>query len=268
MKRFRYSHLPVMLGFALTVAPVAALASPNPTSAVIIERVYNDCPGSTLITSNLYPASITISDDAENTCTAWANLHVWRFSEDGSNPAQFMNGDVFHFSADLVIDGPGQGEAGLQISPWWSPLVEGRLNIRTTDGEIAAFGGVLPYFNFTSTYGLHYVKGTPIHVEINYVPHSNTQQDPATIEYKLVYGGQPYTSGPLAFGNCTPSEEPTFGCYGILNFATVGGHLQPLFALGGNQEIHAIWSNIQYSPSDKPVAATPTSWGRLKTLYR
>ena len=93
----------------------------------------------------------------------------------------------------------GHGEAGLQISPWWSQDVDGRLNVRTTDGEIACFGGRLPFYNFTASHGINYTKGNTIHVEIRYEPNGLSQADPGTIQYTVGYLGQTYSSGVLAF---------------------------------------------------------------------
>lgn len=269
MNRNGYSRLALAAAaLAVVAAPVMALASPAPNSAVLNTRIFNDCGASVLNTTNTYPGLISISDDANNDCAGFANLHNWRFSEDGANAALFANGDIFRFKATLVIDGPGQAEAGLQISPWWSQNVEGRVNIRTTDGEIACFGGVLPFYSFSGSQGLFYTKGTPITIEINYDPNSNTVGDPGTIEYKLVYGGQSYTSGVLAFNNFNPVEDPIYGSYGVMHMAQAGGHLQCLWFPGQNQEVNATWRDIQYSPDAKPTDAVPASWGKVKSLYR
>jgi hypothetical protein len=268
MKRIGYS-LACLTGIAaVALTASVAAAAPAVNSAVIKERIFNDCGGSTLVTNNGYPAIISISDDAENTCGGFANLHNWRFSENGTDPAIFMNADLFRFSAEMVIDGPGQAEAGLQISPWWSPDVEGRLNVRTTDGEIALFGGVLPFFNFSASYGIFYTKGTPIRIELNYTPNSNTEQDPATLECKLTYNGNLYTSGVLPFGNFNPAEHPIYGSYGIMQQAQAGGHIQCLWFPGQNQEVNATWRNIEYHPDAKPTSAEASTWGRIKTMYR
>lgn len=268
MKRIGYSLVCLTSLACVALTAAVAAATPGVNSAVIKTRIFDDCPGSTLNTANAYPASVYISDDAEDECTKFANLHNWRFSEDGSNPAIFANGDLFRFSADLVIDGPGQCESGLQISPWWSPDVEGRLNVRTTDGEIALFGGVLPFFSFTGTFGIFYNKGQPIHIELNYEPHSNTELDPGTLECKIIYDGNQYTSGVLPFTNYNAAEDPIYHSYGIMEMAQAGGHIQCLWFPGLNQEIHSTWSNIEFSPDAKPTAATNSSWGRVKTMYR
>ncbi len=273
MKRIGYSLACLTSLAILALTATVASAVPGVNSAIINERIFNDCPNSTLTTNNAYPASIFIGDAPDAQCVidnagAFANLHNWRFSEDGANPALFMNSDLFRFSADLVIDGPGQCESGLQISPWWSPDVEGRLNVRTTDGEIAMFGGFLPFFSFTANYGLFYQKGQTIHIEFNYTPNSNTEADPATLECKITYGGNLYTSGALPFNNNNPNDPPQYGYFGIGNDSQAGGHIQCLWQPGQFQEVNATWSNISFSPDAKPTAAEPTTWGRIKTMYR
>jgi len=244
----------------------AAFASPAPNSAVFNPRIFNDYPASVLSTVNLYPGTVSI-EDAFNGACCFANLHNWRFSEDGINKAIFQNGDMFRFAADLTITGTSNGEAGLQVAPWFSKDVDGRFNVRVPDGEIACFGGVLPFFSFTGAYGVRYERGQTIHLEINYIPNSNSQTDPATIEYKLILKGLPYTSGPLPMGGCNAAEQPIYGCYGVLNFAQAGGYLQA-FNGAPSGPVRATWSSITYAPDPKPTAAVRTTWGKIKMLYR
>lgn len=267
MRFHGYKLITPVVGMLMALPFAVAFAAPAPNSAVIKERIFNDCPGSTLTTVDAYPANIKISDDADDGCVGFANLHNWRFSADNTTPIQFLNGDAFTITADFILSGPGQAEGGLQVSPWFSPDIDGRFNVRTTDGEVAVFGGVLPFYNFTANHGVVYVKGTPIHLEISYDPRSNTEADPAIMEYRLMYASNSYTSGGLPMTGCNMSEQPTYGCYGILNFAQVGGHFQPLWQAGQGQAITADWLDITYSPAGS-TPAKPATWGRLKTLYR
>ena len=245
------------------LAPESGAASPIPNSAVIRTRIFNDCPTSTITTVNNYPAEIVI-DDALDCTSGFANLHNWRFSSDGSNPLVFNNGDGFRFCADLLITGTGHGEAGLQISPWWSQDVDGRLNVRTTDGEIACFGGRLPFYNFTASHGINYTKGNTIHVEIRYEPNGLSQADPGTIQFTVGYLGQTYSSGVLAFDQGNPNEP--YGTWGILNDARVGGHTQP-FIQANPSNLRAGWTNICYEDLGS-VAVEETTWGGIKSTYR
>ena len=279
MKLHGYNFITPVVGMLMMLSFAVAIADPTPNSAVIKTRIFNDCPFSTIVTANTYPANIQITDTVNpEGCTGFANLHNWRFSADGgATPIQFHNNHAFTVSAELTISGPGHAEAGLQVSPWFSPDIDGRFNVRTTDGEIAVFGGVLPFYSFTSAQFVTYTKGTPIRLEVAYDPRSNTEADPAVIVYGLTYNATTYTSGPLAMTGCNMAEEPIYGCYGILNQAQVGGHLQVLWQASPNQAIGAStlvassstadWTNITYSP-DGPTPAKPTSWGRVKMLYR
>jgi hypothetical protein len=245
----------------------AVAAGPAINGAAVLERVFNDCPGSMLTTTNLYPASITITDVNPN-CPGFANLHMWRLSEDGGmTPALFLNGDGFSVRADLVISGTGQAEAGLQVSPWWTN-VDGRLNVRTTDGEIAAFGGRLPFYSFSGApHNLSYVKGNPIGLEIIYIPNGLSMGDPGTIEYKVTYNAVTYSSGVIPFDQGNPAEDPPYGLWGILNNAGVGGHLQFFVGQSGaGNGITADWRSIAYTPHI--VGVQQGSWSQVKGLYR
>jgi hypothetical protein len=260
---FLFVALAALVGNGVT----PAAATPAPNSAIINTRIFNDCPTSILSTNNSYPASITI-DDGKLDCGGFANLHNWRFSEDGATAAVFNNDSNFAFGADLVISGTAEGEAGLQISPWWSQNVDGRFNVRTTDGEIACFGGRLPFYSFTGSHGLHYVKGTTIHLEAWYRPNNLNAASPATIEYIVGYGGNTYSSGQIPFDQGNPAENPPYGVYGMLQDGRVGGHLQ-CFLQGGNPaaQVAATWSDIFFQDLG-PVSVEATSWGSLKALYR
>jgi len=256
----------MLAGLSLGLTAVAAVAAtPEINSAVIIPRVWDDCPTSTLTYDNSYPSSIWIDDDDVN-CGGYANLHVWRFSGDGINEAVFPNNSEFRFAADLVISGVTEAEAGLQIRPWWSQS-DGRFNVRSTDGEIACFGGRLPFFSFTGSYGLQYVKNTSIHLEIIYHPNELTEANPATIEYNLIYNGTPYGSGPLPFDMGNP-DEPEYGFWGILEGAGAGGHMQVfLNSENPDAQVRAEWGNIEFEDLTPTVPIEETSWGRIKSSY-
>ncbi len=236
---------------------VSAVAAPNPVpnSAIVKTRIFNDCPTSTITVTNNYPSSVKI-EDAHLDCFGFANLHNWHFSADGgATSAQFDNNSSFRFSADVAINGSGDGEAGLQISPWFSPDVDGRFNIRTPDGEIACFGGRLPFYSFTAAFGLHYAKGQTIRLGMEYDPHSLNAGAPGTIIYTVDYQGTSYTSGPLPFDQANPAEDPPHGLYGILNTAQVGGYFQPRLANGVDVTTAASWNNIAYSTTPVPNSA-------------
>jgi hypothetical protein len=267
MKRFSYPVLACTFALAGALA-TAASATPTPNSAVLHLRVFNDCPISLLSTTNTFPGLVEINDQnqpPQPICAGFANLHTWRFSTDGVNALGFLNNDTFEYSATVVLNGAGEG--GLSLSPWWSPDADGLFNVRTTDGEIACFGGRMPFFSFTAAFGLHYVNNTPIVLGITYLPHENSAGQPAQVIYNVRYSSINYTSGLLTFDQGNPSEDPPHGQWGALNPWYAGGHVKMFcFPAGQPHGMDAKWFDIQYSTN--PTATMPTTWGRLKTLYR
>jgi hypothetical protein len=264
MKRIGYHTLAALAG--LTFA-AAAFATPIPNSAVVHQRVWNDCPITVLNVTNNYPASIQIDDQnaVAPFCVGYANLNTWRFSTDGVNPIEFQNGDAFEYSCTLVLNGIGEG--GLNLAPWWGPDADGLFNVRTTDGEIAVFGGRLPFYSFTGAHGLVYVNNTPIELKVTYQPNGLSAVSPATVVYEVRYNAVSYSSGPLAFDQGNAAEDPPHGQWGALNPWYAGGHMKTfMFPSGQPHGIVGTWSDI--TASTPPVATTGGSWGRLKLLYK
>jgi hypothetical protein len=214
-------------------------------SAVLKTRIFNDDPSSALTPINNYPASVSFSDTP--TGVGFANLHNFHLADAGVEHS-FANAEPFAFSADLMISGAGQAEGGLQIAPWWAPDTDGRFNFRTTDGEIAAFGGRLPFYSFTAQQGLTYTKGTTVRAGVVYDPNSLSAADPATIVYNITIGATTYTSGPLSFDEGNPAEAPVYGAWGHLEDARVGGYVQVFTnGSGAGNNVTASWGNISYS---------------------
>ncbi|MBN1513700.1 MAG: PEP-CTERM sorting domain-containing protein [Phycisphaerae bacterium] len=195
--------------------------------AIIKTRIFNDSPASVLTTNNNYPSSILINDDQVN--VGWANRHNFRLSADGGvSEAVFMNADEFSLFADVTITGTAKVEGGLNFTSWWTKDVDGVFMLKTENGEIACFGGRLPFYSFTANHGLTYTKGETVRQGIIYTPNSLTEADPATIEYVLTQGGNTYTSGPLAYDMGNPDEDPPYGLWGNLNDGRLGGYVQIL----------------------------------------
>ena len=265
MKRIRYS---VVFSAMMIVALVgSAFATPAPNSAFLALRTFNDCPLSTLTPTNLYPASISILDVMHPACVGFANLHSWSFSEDGGvTPSLFVNGSHFTFCAFVTIAGPGEGEGGLRVGPWWSPLTDGKFMINAMTGEIACFGGRLPFYSFTGAYGITYTKGTTVFMQVTYLANGLSSVSPATIQYRLIQGATTYDSPVLAFDEGNPSENPPHGLWGMLHDAMVGGYFQPRANTGAS--LTCTWNEICFVNLDGAVPVDASTWGRLKTLYR
>jgi len=248
-----------LIGLAAANAQGATL-----DSAVINTRIWNDDPSSTLTTANSYPTLVEISDTP--TGVGYANLHIFRLADAGVQHP-FGNNEFFSFSADLTISGAGEAEAGLQLSPWWSKDTDGRFNFRTTDGEIAVFGGRLPFYSFTASQGLTYTNGVTVRVGMDYNPNSLSSGDPATITYNLTMGANFYTSGPLAFDEGNPAEDPPYGLWGHLNDARVGGYVQVFTGLSGaGNNVTAQWENISIVP--EPSTFALLGLGLLPLVFR
>jgi hypothetical protein len=265
------SKISVLFGVLLLLVAFAgnSLATVAPNSAVVVERVFNDSFASTLTVDNSYPALVSIDDQCAGPL-GWANLHVWRFSTDGAVPYEFANTDGFIISADVTLGGTGDGEAGMQISPWWSPSVDGRFNMRTPDGEVACFGGRLPFYSFTSEQGILYSKGTTVRLSMIYRPNPEMNAAmPATIEY-IYDDGTAYSSGLLPFDEGNPAEDPPHGTWGILNTAQAGGYVQynNMVGAGDGANFNAQWGNITFQDLGTVVATESATWGGMKALFR
>src|SRR5512133_2968471 len=78
----KFSKL-VFAAALLALAAGTAVATPVPNSNAFFTRVFNDTPFSVLTTTDNYPALVQIADQSVAPA-GWANLHTWRFSQDGS----------------------------------------------------------------------------------------------------------------------------------------------------------------------------------------
>jgi hypothetical protein len=240
--------------------------TPIPNSGRVLTRIFNDCPTSTLGTINNFPAQIQI-DDQNLDCFGYANLHNWSLSTDGgTTSAQYENCSAYRWCADVTLTGTANGEGGLRLSPWWSPDVDGRFMINS-GGEIACFGGRLPFYSFTGNHGITYTRGVVAHMEAIYLPHALDAGYPATIEYRISLGGGPtFSSGPLSFDQANPGEDPPHGLWGALYPHTVGGYFLVQTGAGTPVGMTANFANICYEFGTTPT--TTSTWGKIKTLYR
>jgi len=266
MKRIGYTLLACCA--TLAFAATAFAQTPAVNSAITIERVYNDCPVSNLVTTNAYPALVKFADDDPFGCSGFANLHLWRYSGDGATAAQFPNNANWRICSDFTLS--GRGEGGLQVAPWWAQVSgDGLFNVRSTDGEVAVFGGRLPFYSFTGAQGLVYVAGTVINLEMIYKANGLSSVSPATIEYKATYNAVTYSSGALPFDEGNIAEDPPHGLWGGLNNSAVGGHVKMFVFPGGEpHNATASWSNICFQNYDQATPTKSSSWGQIKSIYR
>ena len=271
MKRTSYFAV-IMLVATLGLFAHDALATSMANGAVVTTRLFNDCPVSLLTPTNAYPGSIVFNECQLICPSGFANLHNWTFSADGGLTQMVLNNqDNFRFGATVMLRGgtTNGGEAGLRLSPWWSQQVDGRFNLRLPDGEIACFGGVLPFYSFTANYGIHYVAGQPIYLEIIYSAGEDANPNlPGKIQYKCIWQGTPYLSPALPFTNCNANEWQ-HKCYGIMDDARAGGYSQNRLQDVTGSCMQASFFDIFFEvQDDRPVPANNSSWGHVKATYR
>src|SRR5437867_3097629 len=259
MKRIRNTSLAWSV-ILLAILAGTARATPTINGASVETRTFNDCSLSTLTVSNNYPSSISITDVMDPLCVGFANLHSFSFSADGgATAADFDNNSNMTYGADFKIEGPGEGEGGLRLSPWYGQYVDGGFMANATTGEIACFGGALPFYSFTVNHGITYTKGTTIHLELTYSANQLVESAPATIQYEVGYNGNTYDSPVLNFGEQNEAEC-VHGLWGNLNEGRSEERRVGKENRGG--WLTATWSNITFQklPSSSgtpcPNAAT------------
>jgi len=179
---------------ALVVAPtVADITDIN--SVVIQQRIFNDYPNSTLNIVDNFPSLVSITEYNFGD-GGWANRHDAVFSADDTNPYLLATSDAFDITFNVMLDAGSispRKEAGIRFNY----LGFDGLFIIASDGESAAFGGVLPFYTFG---GSAYTLGSVAEMRVIYRPDDDPDPgdgDASTIEYIL----NGMSSGPLPFGN-------------------------------------------------------------------
>jgi hypothetical protein len=266
MKRIGYSALALLAAATIVSIATSASATPSPNGAIVLEKLYGDCPISVVASVNAYPASISITDPWNPLCVGFANGHAWNFSGDGgATSLNLGNNGNYRFKSTVTLTGTGTLEAGIHIAPWWNNM-DGRLQARIPDGEVAAFGGRLPFYSFTFNHGVVYVPGTPITLEIEYLANGLSSVSPATIQYTVTYNSATFSSPALPFDEGNTAENPPHGLWGALDPALAGGVMQVNNGSGG-ANYNATWTDIVFSNLDT-TPVNEGSWGRLKVMYR
>jgi hypothetical protein len=173
-----------------------AVATPVPTPV-----------GNVAVTS--LPASVQINDSnlANAGGGGFANRDDILVSTDHGATAWSGNiDDGFTISANITLtDGTNspRKEIGLRIN---APVTGDAQFILDSDtGEVVAFGGGAPFFNFRPAIEATYSPGQTVFMKEQYVPGvgGTTGANPGTMEYwaELLPGGPLLDSGPLPFSN-------------------------------------------------------------------
>lgn len=267
MKRNGYFSTILFACAALVALAATASATPNPNAAIVLTRLYNDCPISVVNSTNAYPGLVEISDSWDGLCVGFANGHVWNFSADGgATSADLGNNGNYRFAATVTLTGNGTLEGGIHIAPWWNNM-DGRFQARIPDGEVACFGGRLPFYSFTANNGVVYAAGTAIRFTIEYHANGLSMASPASIQYTCQYGPNTFSSPVLLFDEGNTAEDPPHGLWGSLDPSLAGGVAQVNNGSNGSG-YDAKWQDITFDCLDCAVPTKSTTWGRVKTLYR
>jgi PEP-CTERM motif len=182
-----------IIGLAITQSASAA------TSLKINERVFNDFPGSTLVTTTDNLSSVQFSEGPFGT-GGWANRHDAVASSDGgASDLSFDLLEDFSIEADVTLSlTDASAEAGLRLN---SPVTGDAIFLIKDNGEIVAFGGGAPFFSFAGAGAANgYVPGSTIFMKMVYQS-SGVFGSPGTVEYLIDRGAGLETSGPLNWSN-------------------------------------------------------------------
>lgn len=189
----------------------SGIAIAYPLDVVLYPRIFNDDPNSTLEFTATLP-DVHIRDSnlvGDGVLPEYANRHIWYIADwFGADPRIFNIDSYFTLKATVRLDAfrtsPRNCEGGL----WVKSDIGGEGQfILTSDGEVAAFGGSLPFYVFSQ----RYTKGTSVEMSLRYFLDLNDNQ--RYIEY--MFDGN--TSGPLLVDNL---EQ------GLPGDVTIGGYQQ------------------------------------------
>lgn len=169
-------------------------------------RWYNDFPSSTLTVTNNGLTSVRI-EDSNFIGTGFANRHHTALAVNNT-PYLFTGTQAFRLDVDVLITGPGPArtEAGIWVGtapnyPSGALADTGNfVMLPDNSGEIAAFGGVLPFFsnNQPANSGMNRaLRGVTRHLTFIY----NTSPGGSSINY----GVDNVFTGDLAFGGLNPN---------------------------------------------------------------
>lgn len=224
-------------------------------STKLITRYYNDVPNSKLVATNNYP-SVEIFDglDASGGGDGFANRHDWALSNDAGATAYAFNGSQgfsFDFDLHLTESGTPGVEGGIMLD---NPGNGNHYFLVKTGngGEVAAFGGGMPFYSFTASQGVHWTTGSTVHMGMDY------RFDGA--KGFVTYRYENMTSGELAWGNAEGM---------MLANTRVGGYVlyqnTPNFA---DDFGDAQFSNINVVPEPFTIVALVTGLAALARRRR
>jgi len=194
-------HTSVAIALIVSAASLASASVTDIASFVDNPRLFNDFSGSNLMFGSTYNAmgsSVSLHEDNYGT-GGFANRHATWFADSGSNKVDFDYGDAFDMQMTMQINeasNVGNVEAGFQADLFGFGL----FGALTANGEIAAFGSVLPFHTFGA--GLYNI-GDELMLRMIHSPGDGENMGaPSTMEYmynNLTTGSGWVSSGMIAF---------------------------------------------------------------------
>ena len=172
MTFYKHSIMPmaiICLCIGVTSECRAQITSIN--SAFIQSRVFNDVPGATLTSFNLYPSIILFGESGVSAPTGFANRDAWQFSNNGGVSAyQFQNTNYFDAAMTLQLTGSPTSprkEAGFLLNS--ANFGDIQFIVNTDGHEVVQFGGISSY-SFSGSNLVSYNSGDTIKLGIDYYP--------------------------------------------------------------------------------------------------
>lgn len=279
---------------ALAAFAGSAIADVSTINSVRIQnRNFNDFPGSTILQTVQYPTTVDWDErfpaGAASRLPAgnppgsggFANRHFGWFSADnGASNYAFQNGESFTARANVLIQTGGnitpggnalpRREAGFAIfnpqngfdggnpnNPIVSYIDEGFVMV-ASDGEVAMFGGGLPFFSFNSLNdpNARYFLGTSARIEFRYFAPSGGNPAACQVVFTNFLGTEfaspvlPFSNASVVLGNASGlangtnvglraqnQRNPNFDDFSLIRYNNISVTPTPgaaaLLALGG-----------------------------------
>lgn len=212
--------------------------------------LYGDFPGTTITVTNNYPSLYRIQETGFVDDMAGGNFASfnagWLSADGGATAYDFNYGDSFDFKVTMVDSstGIGQVEGGIRTDLFGF----GFFGALSGNGEIAAFGGTVPFHSFGA--GL-YTPGDTLDLRMIYKAGAAEFVDTSYIQYRYqVNGGGWVSSGWIPFTNSEmgwPSGIPD-----TQFIQKIGVGSQNNNPIGGTVDIS--FTNMMLSPTPGAVA--------------
>ena len=241
------------IGIMVCTSTLAAASGVGDIGSMIDNpRLFNDFASSNLSFSSSYDAmgsSVSLHEDTYGS-GGFANRHAaWFGDAGGTNKVDFDYGDNFDMQMDMQINSAsdvGNVEAGFQADLFGFGL----FGVLTGNGEIAAFGSVLPFHSFGT--GIYNVGDVVSLRMIHTSGDGEGMGAPSTMEY--MYNNMTTGSGWVSSG--------------VIDFTTTEGGIPSSFDMftGVGAQINAPGANAVVDINFNNLTATVPTPGSLALL--